>query len=1247
MASWWKSASATNITRGLSNITGQLSTNLKDILTEASEETFDPTAELQRARDQNDDLEYRKQALFDECASLKKQCDELLMQKQAAEIKSDMLLAESRRTIEEKDNELKRLRENVSAMSWNTSKDLNNTWTDILEDDQPEIGEYLKYQKMIRDLKDENGHLRDELVTLRKNLKTQQNEIEQHRRDEEKIQQLQKCLDELEEANEKLKELDELREKNEILRRENSELVRFEKPSTEEQHQQTDPDDELDRLLIEERQRCDALVNDNESICRILEQTQSQLVQLESEVKNHRETIENFENERSNELNIRELLERQIIELNENIESLENEKIEIQHELDEFKQNLKGSTQPMNIVPPDSPALVSSSPDVRAVSPSPSTFEHLLELEAQILRHEELSRELNSIYERFVSLLPIEISPSDDDLSTRFSHLVDQWSTYIETLSITQQENESLKQLLNEKEEDLDKLQSDFDLTTMKLVEVQQENQTLLMNKSQMNENEEEIEQIFDLQSFAQRAPSRQSLVSTTPGEKQQLIAHNELLLSLLAEKDRELISLQQAEKTREDLIKTIENLKVNLQQMELDKEVKQIELNDIRNVLDEKLRENSSLKKEKMFFIEKLAEIERERQEVQTTIQVAPVQSTITPTSTPTPTPTFEENPTDEKYEKLRVEFEQLTEFSKKQHEESLSYYNEYTKILNLYNELNSKQSQSQIEYESLQSLIQQKNEAYLQCQNELNNFQNLFYQEKKKSEENDSLRSTLIDRENKLQQYIERETELLLKQSEVERQVKILEQNIFELKTNEQFVLEQMQQNNVEQMQIELRRFQQDRDLAVVEKKKLEQEIELTKQKFGQYEERERKLTTEIERLRTHLIEMEESYTNDLLAAEEREKSFRTHISQIEDTNRAQAELIQQLNTTGEQSKQSLATELATLKHEHHKLEEINQNLNQQLQYQLKCSQNLQNVLEQFKREREQHLNEYLRQYQDALREQTAIATRLTNENNDIRTRLAEYNEAMAAAHRLTDQMTKKDALINGLRTEIQNKEKQLQQYEQNLRDLQSTSGSRVEKQLVKNILLSYFHTPVDKRQEVVPLLGALVGFTQEEYRRAIDATSTNPTGRSTGWLSGWLGGNPSNPANAGRIRTQSETPAYDPNKSFTELLIQYVDQQSANNPQFPTAKFNTDEYLHRHDHNNSLAHPNILRKPSISASNFPSIVRPASAIGFPMSTNVPSDGSMFLPPPPPPTAPIPVPTTSDSTQSSSTILKDLLKT
>ena len=48
-------------------------------------------------------------------------------------------------------------------------------------DDQPEINEYLRYQRTIRDLKDENSHLRDELANLRKTFKAQQAERDQVR----------------------------------------------------------------------------------------------------------------------------------------------------------------------------------------------------------------------------------------------------------------------------------------------------------------------------------------------------------------------------------------------------------------------------------------------------------------------------------------------------------------------------------------------------------------------------------------------------------------------------------------------------------------------------------------------------------------------------------------------------------------------------------------------------------------------------------------------------------------------------------------------------------------------------------------------------------------------------------------------------------------------------------------------------------------------------------------------------------
>ncbi|CAF3442849.1 unnamed protein product, partial [Rotaria sp. Silwood2] len=107
-------------------------------------------------------------------------------------------------------------------------------------------------------------------------------------------------------------------------------------------------------------------------------------------------------------------------------------------------------------------------------------------------------------------------------------------------------------------------------------------------------------------------------------------------------------ISLQQAEKTREDLIKNLATLRINLQQMELDKEIKQVELNDIRNVLDEKLRENSSLKKEKMNFIEKLSELERERQEQQSIFQTSHRQSSQDEEKSSTPTTPIEKDKPD-----------------------------------------------------------------------------------------------------------------------------------------------------------------------------------------------------------------------------------------------------------------------------------------------------------------------------------------------------------------------------------------------------------------------------------------------------------------------------------------------------------------------------------------------------------------------------------------------------------------------
>ena len=48
----------------------------------------------------------------------------------------------------------------------------------------------------------------------------------------------------------------------------------------------------------------------------------------------------------------------------------------------------------------------------------------------------------------------------------------------------------------------------------------------------------------------------------------------------------------------------------------------------------------------------------------------------------------------------------------------------------------------------------------------------------------------------------------------------------------------------------------------------------------------ERERKLAREVERLRTHLLQIEEGYTQEAIAAEEREKELRNRLAIAEDS-------------------------------------------------------------------------------------------------------------------------------------------------------------------------------------------------------------------------------------------------------------------------------------------------------------------------------------------------------------------------
>lgn len=514
-------------------------------------------------------------------------------------------------------------------------------------------------------------------------------------------------------------------------------------------------------------QRLQLQQRNNQTALDRLDEYEETIAQLQDEIDQLRS---NKKKSSSNEHadNYSQQFEREIVKLTDQIQTLENENCQLRQQI-----------QSTNQMTPGSP------PSVDRRNPFPSDLSSF-----------------TLLYDQFISLLPDEVSSSDKShlsLSDRFADLFEQFSSYIGTFSIVQEELDSLQQILNERQDELEKLRSHLEITTEKLTQFQEE-QSLNNRRKSFDSDEDELDEILGYQ---HRASSQQSLLSTTPGEKQLLLGQNELLSSLLAEKERELIELQQVEKT----------LRSTCDEFQNDREEKLNQLKDIRNILDEKLRENSSLKKDKLFFIEKLAQLERERHEQQSIIQLPPKQST--PDREKSPSSTTNLPFTQEQYDKLQSDYDQLLQISTKQHEESLSYYNEYTRILNIYNELTGKYSQLQIEHESIQGMIQQKNEAYLQCQNELNTYQNLFYHQKKKTDESDSLRLMLNERDERLEKFSDEEKQWSIKQSELETKLKSFEDNQIKFMSN---------QHRAEDLQLELKRVTHERDLAIVEKKQLE---------------------------------------------------------------------------------------------------------------------------------------------------------------------------------------------------------------------------------------------------------------------------------------------------------------------------------------------------------------------------------------------------------------------------------------
>uniref|UniRef100_A0A2K5PXF0 GRIP domain-containing protein n=1 Tax=Cebus imitator TaxID=2715852 RepID=A0A2K5PXF0_CEBIM len=318
--------------------------------------------------------------------------------------------------------------------------------------------------------------------------------------------------------------------------------------------------------------------------------------------------------------------------------------------------------------------------------------------------------------------------------------------------------------------------------------------------------------------------------------------------------------------------------------------------------------------------------------------------------------------------------------------------------------------------------------------------------------------------------------------------------------LKEKEQGKIGELNQlvNAVKSMQEKIVVFQQERDQVMLSLKQKQMENTALQNEVQRLRDNKFQSNQELERLRNHLLESEDSYTRAALAAEDREAKLRKKVTVLEEKlvsssdamenashqARVQVESLQeQLNVVSKQRDESVLQLSASW-------EEVKQ-----------CAvslANLQMVLQCFQQEEKAMCSAELEKQKHLRAEWKKKEEHLERKVLSLQERLDEANASLDSASRLTE-------LIEELRKQNEIRPEMLDDAQKKLMNLANTSEGKVDKVLMRNLFIGHFQAPKNQRHEVLRLMGSILGVRREEMEQLFHDNQ----GGVTSWLTGWLGG------------------------------------------------------------------------------------------------------------------------------------------
>ncbi|XP_015455166.1 thyroid receptor-interacting protein 11 isoform X2 [Pteropus alecto] len=418
---------------------------------------------------------------------------------------------------------------------------------------------------------------------------------------------------------------------------------------------------------------------------------------------------------------------------------------------------------------------------------------------------------------------------------------------------------------------------------------------------------------------------------------------------------------------------------------------------------------------------------------------------------------------------------------------------------------------------------------------------------------EENEKIVETTREKETEYQALQETNTKfsVMLREKEFEC-LSVKEKSLaFEqlLKEKEQGKAGELNQllNAVKSLQEKTVMFQKERDQVMLALKQKQMENTAVQNEVQHLRDKELRLNQELERLRNHLLETEDSYTREALAAEDREAKLRKKVTVLEEKLVSSSDAMENASHQASLQVESLQEQLNIVSKQRDETAlQLSVSQEQVKQYALSLS-NLQMVLEHFQQEEKAMYSAELEKNQQLVAEWKKKAENMEGKMLSLQERLDEANAALDAASRLTEQLDLKEEQMEELKKQNELRQEMLDDVQKKLMNLVNSTEGKVDKVLMRNLFIGHFHTPKNQRHEVLRLMGSILGIKREEMEQLLNEDQ----GSVTRWMTGWLGGGSKSVPNT-PLRPNQQSML---NSSFSELFVKFLETES--HPSIPPPK------------------------------------------------------------------------------------------